>query len=241
MKYDKSDPKTIQKMFNTIAKSYDRTNAILSFRLHRYWNRQLIHSVMGKHHPESMLDLCSGTGEIALTYLQKASRPCQAYLLDFSSEMLTHAQMKASLMAGLQHHTLSFLQADAQVIPLGDHTIHCATVAYGIRNVNDPKKCLSDVFRVLQPGGVFGILELTRPDNRFLRFGHTLYLHTLLPVLGWCFSANKEAYQYLCNSIHQFVKPNELVQMMQTIGFQEIKKIPLSGGIATIIIAKKPL
>lgn len=240
MQYDKNHPNTIQKMFGSIANSYDRTNAILSFQLHRYWNKTLIDKVIRPTQPKVLLDLCCGTGEIALAYLKKAEQPCHAHLLDFCPEMLQCAKNKAAQLPAIEQHSMTYLQADAQALPLSDQTVTCATVAYGIRNIKDPKQCLSEVYRVLQPGAIFGILELTRPTNRFLRLGHHLYLRTLLPILGYYFSANEDAYRYLCNSIHTFVKPGDLHTMMNQIGFKEIQILPLSGGIATILIAKKP-
>ena len=239
MQYNKNDPVTIQKMFGSIAKSYDRTNAILSFQMHRHWNKVLVDTVLTPGHSREILDLCCGTGEIALTHLRKRTTPCQVHLLDFCSEMLQCAKEKITNTALNSANSYHYHQADAQIIPLPDNAVDRATIAYGIRNVKDPNKCIRDVYRVLRPGGTFGILELTRPTQPVLRLGHHLYLRSFLPILGWCFSANKEAYRYLCQSIHHFVKPDELQVMMQAAGFKEIKIIPLTGGIATILFAKK--
>lgn len=233
--YSKDDPKSIQALFASIAQSYDRTNAILSFQMHRLWNKQLIKQVSSKN-PDTILDLCCGTGEIALTYLEQTKEIKTAYLLDFCSQMLDCARSKAH---GLTHH-LHFIEADAQVIPLPDESVSCATIAYGIRNVQDPSKCVHDVYRVLKKGGSFGILELTRPENSFLRFGHKLYLKTLLPILGRLFASNKEAYNYLQTSIRTFSEPQTLELLLKDAGFVQTARIPLTGGIATIIYGQKP-
>lgn len=239
--YDKNDPHSIQKMFTSIAKSYDRTNAILSFQLHRWWNRQLISKVLTSNAPSSYLDLCAGTGEIAYSYLKKAQHPCCTYLLDFSEGMLECAKTKLDEINFPVSHQFTFLQADAQSIPLEDNSVQCTTIAYGIRNIKNPKKSMEEVFRVLKPGGYIGILELTQPNNSFMRLGHSLYLKTLVPVLGYFFSHNQQAYQYLCRSIQSFIKPGELKKILIESGFNEITIIPLSGGISTILIAKKPI
>lgn len=240
--YRKSDPETIQKMFGSIAASYDRTNAALSFGLHKRWNKALVRTLLNAHTPETVLDLCGGTGEIAFTFLrQSREKPPKIQLLDFCPEMLECAKAKEQLLPlALQHH-LSYLQADAQEIPLSTESIDCASIAYGIRNVSDPRKCLSEVFRVLKPGGSFGILELTRPSSSILNAGHRLYLRSILPIAGWCFSANRSAYQYLCSSIQMFINPDLLQEIMDEIGFCKVEVISLSGGIATILFAKKPL
>lgn len=233
--YSKQDPESIQAMFGSIAKSYDRTNAILSFQMHRWWNRQLVQHVAQQG---TLLDLCCGTGEIAFTFLRKAQKPTTAYLLDFCSQMLDCARAKAK---PFETHQLHYLQADAQEIPLPAETADCATIAYGIRNVQNPQKCVQDVFRVLKKGGNFGILELTNPTNPFLRFGHQIYLKTCLPLLGRLFASNQEAYDYLQRSIGAFIKPEELEKLLQSAGFVHTARIPLTGGIATIILGQKPL
>lgn len=237
--YDKNDPKTIQNMFGSIAQSYDKTNAVLSFQMHRYWNSQLIRQTTSVSKPGVLLDLCCGTGEIAFTYLKKSTMPCQVTLLDFCEEMLGCAKEKARQLKYDSQHNLTYLHADAQSLPISDNSIALATMAYGIRNVKDPAKCAREVLRVLQPGGVYGILELTEPKNPILRYAHNLYLRTFLPILGKCLTSNQEAYKYLCNSIHSFIKPLELERILVDTGFEQTKRIPLMGGIATILIAKK--
>lgn len=236
--YNKNDPDTIKTMFNSIAKQYDRTNAILSFNLQKIWNRSLINKVIVPSKPEILLDLCCGTGAIAFEYLRKTQDPLKVYMLDFSEGMLECAKYHASKQ-DLDHHDIHYLQADAQVIPFLNNSVNCATIAYGIRNVKDPDLCIKDVFRVLKPGGTFGILELTRPKNKILKFGHSLYLKNILPLMGKLTTSNKDAYEYLCNSIHTFIPPEKLQQKMQDAGFQEIKRYPLFGGIATIITGAK--
>ena len=239
--YRKDSPATIQSMFNSIAKRYDLTNAVLSFSLHKYWNRALVrhvrHQISSSH---VLLDLCSGTGDIAFDHLRTTSTPCQAYLIDFSSEMLEHAKRKSNQLKIQSMHQLSYIEADVQHLPLPDQIANCATMAYGIRNVQDPPLCIREVFRVLKPGGCFGILELTRPRSRFLRWGHQVYLNTILPFLGKWLTTNEQAYQYLCRSIQTFTAPEELQKLLEANGFAKTKICPLAGGIATIILGYKP-
>lgn len=236
--YRKSAPETIQEMFGSIAKSYDRTNALLSFQLHRYWNRFLVRETSLKNHG-ILADLCCGTGEIAFTWLKSAPKAQAAYLIDFCPEMLECAKLKAEKLQLELKHKLSYLQADVQNLPLDSDSIDFATMAYGIRNVKDPALCFKEVFRTLKKGGKFGILELTEPENAFLRFGHGIYLKAILPVLGKFLSSNRQAYEYLSNSIKEFIKPQALKVLLQQAGFSEVHSTPLTGGIATVITAKK--
>lgn len=235
--YNKNDPQTIQVMFGSIAKQYDKTNAVLSFQLHRLWNRKLIQKVIGNASPSNFLDLCCGTGEIAFGSLKKCPTPCRAFLIDFCEEMLSCAKAKAQNLK-LDRHDISYIQADAQQIPLPENSIKYATIAYGIRNVKDPGKCINEVYRVLKTGGKLGILELTQPKNPFLKFGHNIYLKNILPLMGKLLTSNQNAYQYLCNSIHTFIKPEDLENLLKETGFTTYR-YPLTGGIATILIAEK--
>lgn len=237
MTYHKEDPKSIQKMFGSIAQQYDRTNAILSLQMHRYWNKKLIELTLLPQICQSYLDLCCGTGEISFNYLQKCTSVCNAYLLDFCPEMLFHAKEREKTLS--QKHHISYLQADAQQIPLTDESIDCITIAYGIRNIPKPQQCFKETFRVLKKNGKMGILELTQPQNWFLKVGHSLYLNAFIPLMGKLITSNRDAYQYLCNSIKSFSQPIELETMLKTSGFSKTHIIPLTGGIATIIIAEK--
>lgn len=241
MTYNKNQPESIQKMFSAIANEYDRANNILSLQLLKIWNRNLIKHTLAPTQAHSYLDLCCGTGEIAFSHLRKTEFPSDAYLLDFCKDMLAVAQQKANRKPLPTKHTLHYLQADAQAIPLENSSIDFATMAYGIRNIKDPSKCVRDVLRVLKPGGTFGILELTRPSNPLLRVGHKLYLKTVLPSLGWLITSNQDAYKYLCNSINQFIEPSELETILMDSGFTHVSRIPLTFGLATILIAKKSL
>lgn len=237
--YDKHKPDSIQTLFNTIAKRYDRTNAVLSFNLHRRWNRELVRQTQQIQGSHALLDLCAGTGDIAFEYLKPLQIPCKAYLVDFSSEMLDCAKKKGQQLP-LSHHSLEYIQADVQSLPLAASTVECATMAYGIRNVNHPSTCMQEVYRVLKPGGVFSILELTRPEHPLLRLGHQAYLRTLLPIIGKWLTSNEEAYRYLQQSIRSFIPPKEIVTLLRQSGFAQPTVTPLFGGIATIISAKKP-
>lgn len=235
--YNKNDPSTIKNMFNSIAEQYDKTNAILSFRMHKRWNQALINKVIVPARPEVLLDLCCGTGAIAFEYLKTAQDPIKVYMLDFSEEMLKYAKMRAKKQE-LTQHNIHYLQADAQTIPLLSNSVNCATIAYGIRNIQDPILCIKDVYRVLKQGGTFGILELTQPGNSFIRLGHSLYLKHLLPLIGKMTTSNKEAYHYLCKSIHTFT-PKELRHQMENVGFKDIKQFSLFGGVATVLVGVK--
>ncbi len=238
-KYTQQKPETIRAMFSTIANNYDKTNQVISLRLHQRWNKQLIDAVAPKETQfNSLLDLCAGTGEVGFSWLQKQAHPKKAILLDFCQEMLDVAKKKAENL-NLKNHSIDYLQADAQFIPLPDQSVDFATIAYGIRNVKEPRLCAHEVFRVLRPGGRFGILELTEPKNPFLRFAHTFYTRKVMPVLGDLLTSNGDAYRYLASSVHLFIKPDELEHVLKLSGFKKTWRQPLMGGVAHILVAEK--
>ena len=226
--YSKAQPETIQAMFGSIAKGYDRANGILSWGMHKRWNRELVNQAGPA---PKLLDLCAGTGDIAYAYL-KANPEAEAHLLDFCPEMLACAQQKKR-----PDQQVKFIQADAMALPLSDNSYPCATMAYGIRNIQNPLKSLQEIYRVLKPNGVLAILELTQPKNTLIRAGHSFYLRTLLPPLGRLVTSNQDAYRYLCSSIQSFIPPEHLVYLLHQAGFTHITLKPLTLGTATIFRA----
>lgn len=240
-KYMKSNPETIVEMFSTIANKYDRANAVLSFNLHKYWNRQLVKNVLKRTKPTScaFLDVCCGTGDIALEIMKFQKTSSEVFFLDFCPEMLKCAEKKIDLFRNINIHEPIFIQGDAQNLPFQDHQMDCITIAYGIRNIKSPEKCIQESYRTLKKDGIIGILELTQPSNKILKYSHNIYLQKIMPQLGKLIATNKNAYDYLCNSINTFIPPNELMNMLSDHNFQNVTKISLLGGIATILIAEK--
>lgn len=231
--YLKSEPKTIQSMFNAIAPTYDLTNRIMSLNLMKLWNRALIKGAFNKN-PQVILDLCCGTGEISYSWLKKQKEAKQAHLLDFSVEMLAQAKKRAP-----KGHKIDFIEADAQAIPLPDKSIEAITAAYGVRNIKEPSLCFKEAHRVLKEGGAFGILDLTEPKNPLLRSLHQFYLKYFIPTIGGILTFNPNAYRYLSRSIHQFMKPEEIRKQLIDAGFNQVEVKALSGGIAHLWLARK--
>ena len=217
----------IQSLFDSIAEKYDLTNDFLSFGLHRLWNRRFIASL-----PQSapaILDLCCGTGELTLRY----ESPHSHYtLLDFSHEMLEIARFR--LEKTTKKHTI--VQGNAKSLPFRDASFDLVMVSYGVRNIDDTKKCFEEVRRVLKPGGTFAILELTRPQNRILRFLHSFYLKALVPQMGRVITSNKDAYQHLKESITTFMDADKVLQELNETGFTTKAKRSYHGGIASALI-----
>ena len=229
--YQQSAPETIQALFASIAKNYDRANTTFSFGLHKKWNQRLIDAMDNR---KRLLDLCAGTGEIGLGFLKK-NPTARALLLDFCPEMLAIAAHKGVDFK----ERFEVIQADAQAIPLPDASVDAVSIAYGIRNVKNPEKCFQEVYRVLAPGGCFGILELTRPTSWLPRIGHRLYTRLVLPLLGKIVAKNTAAYHYLASSVETFASPDALESTLRKVGFTQFKRTPLTLGTVTLFLAVK--
>lgn len=237
--YKKQDPEGIKALFGSIAPQYDKTNAAMSLFLHKFWNSQLIKLCFADKSPGPYLDLCCGTGAIALAYLSKQKQAREVSLVDFCPQMLKTAKDRSLKAKFPVSHTLDFIEADAQALPFDNAQFDFITMAYGIRNIESPLKALEETYRVLKPAGRLAILELTRPQNPVFKKAHQLYLLHVLPIIGKLFTSNQQAYEYLSQSIHQFISPQAIKHLLLEIGFKKTKSIPLTFGVANIILAEK--
>lgn len=234
------NPEKVLSHFAQIAADYDRNNTLLSLGLHHLWNRSLVRAIRSYAKGGLLLDLCAGTGTIAFTYLAQARDPERVALLDFSTEMLNIARERARKNQ-LAHHEITYLLADAAKIPLNPASSRVITTAYGLRNLADPIACAEEVKRVLEPGGVWAILELTRPKGRIRQWGHAQYLKRVLPLIGKFFSTDPEAYTYLGKSILAFPSPQEIAEQLSTVGLKPLRIHSLASGAASLFLFQKPL
>lgn len=218
----------IRGMFDSIVPAYDFLNSFLSFGIDRMWRKRVILEA-GPLEGRSALDLCCGTG--SLTELLVSSG-AETVALDFSFEML-----KKGYRAGRVGKMP--VAADASFMPFKDNLFHAQTIAFGIRNIPDAEKFISESYRTLKPGGRLIILELTRPANPFAGILYFFYLNWILPIAGGLLSGRMKAYRYLAKSISAFTDPSVLKGMISAAGFPRVKIIPLTFGVATIIVCEK--
>ncbi|HYH01871.1 MAG TPA: bifunctional demethylmenaquinone methyltransferase/2-methoxy-6-polyprenyl-1,4-benzoquinol methylase UbiE, partial [Bacillota bacterium] len=212
------DPETIRALFDAIADRYDLLNAVMSLGIHNFWLKTAV-SHTGIKPGETVLDVCCGTGMITRE-LAKIVGPCGMVSgIDLSSNMLRIAQSKTnSRISG----RIRFIQGDARQLPFADNTFHCAIVGYGIRNVPDPLKLLSEMQRVVKPGGRIVSLEMSHPRLPLIRKIYQLYLSYGIPGLGKWIAHNEAAYHYLCQSIIQFCDHNEITNIFHQLGLVKV-------------------
>lgn len=224
----------VHDVFESIAHKYDIMNDILSFRRHKAWRRFTMKK-MNMSLGDSAIDLCCGTCDWTISMAQASRGSITG--LDFSENMLAVGKSKVQ-QQGLQD-VITLVQGNAMALPFDDNTFHYATIGFGLRNVPDLKQVLSEMKRVVKPGGMVVCLELSKPTWQPFKGLYYFYFKNLLPMLGKLFAKRYEQYKWLPDSLVQFPGREELLQIFQETGLQHVQAYPLTGGIAALHIGKK--
>lgn len=227
----------IRTMFEHIAPSYDFLNHLLSCNIDHYWRWRTTRLVPPAG-PAPILDLCTGTGDLALAYDRAAGGETPIVGADFCHGMLQRATLKARQARALGR--IRFLEADAQKLPFPDNTFQIATVAFGLRNVTNTQRGLAEMRRVTRPGGKVAVLEFSRPRSRLLGALYNFYFRRILPVVGQAISRSKDnAYHYLPESVMDFPDGEALAARLRGQGLRDVRFFPLTFGIATLYVGVK--
>ncbi|MBX9623181.1 MAG: bifunctional demethylmenaquinone methyltransferase/2-methoxy-6-polyprenyl-1,4-benzoquinol methylase UbiE [Gemmataceae bacterium] len=227
-------------MFGQIAPWYDFLNHLLSLNVDKHWRRRTTKLVPpGPASAGPILDLCTGTGDLALAYDRAAKRVVPIVGADFSPEMLELAGKKAA-KAGAGDR-IRFVEADAQSLPFADDTFQLVAVAFGLRNVTDPDRGLAEMVRVAKPGGRVAVLEFSRPRNRLFARVYTAYFRHVLPRIGQLLTGSREnAYRYLPESVLRFPDYDALAAKLRAAGLIDVTYRPFTFGVATLYVGVKP-
>jgi demethylmenaquinone methyltransferase/2-methoxy-6-polyprenyl-1,4-benzoquinol methylase len=228
-------PDRISGMFNAIAPSYDLVNHVLTVGIDRLWRKKAVASLELKD-SDVLLDVCTGTGDIALE-ARKASNASLAIGVDFSSGMLKKGLDKVK-SAG-ESKKIFLINGDATRLPLCNGSVDAVAVAFGIRNVENPDKACQEIARTLRSGGRLAILEFMKPRMFGLAVLYSWYFKYLLPLIGKALSGHKLAYSYLPASVSAFLTPDEFVQLLRKNGFRNLQAIPLTFGIVCLYTATR--
>ena len=232
---DKS-PAKIAGMFDAIAGRYDLLNTVLSGGIDRYWRRCAISSLRltGK---ERLLDVCTGTADVAIGAARRTDGAARVVGVDFSGAMLTHGLVKvrdASFNARIQ-----LIRGDAMNLPVGNESVHAATIAFGIRNVVQPEAACRELVRVLRVGGRVAILEFGNPSSRVFAPVYHWYSRHILPRIGRAVSRHEAAYTYLPESIGAFPYGAEFAGILTAAGFSEVQARPFMFGAVYLYTGQK--
>ena len=243
MAVDKSESR-VRRMFGEIAPRYDLLNRMLSGGTDVYWRWRTVRIVA----PETdgpILDVCTGTADLALAYWKRSGKRLPVVGTDFTHEMLIRAgekSHKSGASNGSSERTggLSLLEADTQQLPFGDDQFQIVCVAFGLRNVTDTQRGLREMIRVCRPGGRVAVLEFSEPTGPLFRRIYHAYFKHVLPRVGQLVARNQEdAYNYLPTSVSEFPNGQALADLMQQCGLSDVRFQPLTGGIATLYYGVK--
>jgi demethylmenaquinone methyltransferase/2-methoxy-6-polyprenyl-1,4-benzoquinol methylase len=227
----------IRRMFGQIAPWYDFLNHALSLNIDKRWRTKTTKIVPPQVDAGPILDLCTGTGDLAIAYDRAAKGSVPIIGADFCHEMLVRAAEKAK-----RHPRIRFVEADAQVLPFANDMFQVVTVAFGLRNVTDTDRGLAEMVRVARPGGRIAILEFSKPRNRVFGWLYGFYFRNVLPRLGQLLSRSKEnAYKYLPESALRFPDYELLADKMRSHGLNDVQYRPFTFGIATLYTGTKPV
>jgi demethylmenaquinone methyltransferase/2-methoxy-6-polyprenyl-1,4-benzoquinol methylase len=218
----------VRGMFDRIAGVYDVMNSAMTAGLHHQWRQRAVDRAQVDHGADA-LDVCCGTGDLALELRRRIGPDGRVVGCDFSEPMLELARQKS----GERGLPVEFGWADALELPYGDASFDAVTVGFGARNLADLDKGLGEMARVLRPGGRLVILEITRPQREPLAGFYSLWFDRVVPLIG-NLAGDPEAYSYLPNSVRTFPEPRELAARMDGAGFEGIRWLLLAGGIIAI-------
>ena len=229
-------PRRIAGMFDAIAPRYDLLNGVLSAGLDRYWRRRAIASLAFTGR-ETLLDVCTGTGDVAIAAARATNGARRVLGVDFAGAMLTRAQDKLSAR-GLAAR-VQVVRGDAMNLPVADRAVDGVTVAFGIRNVAQPDVACRELLRVLTPGGRLAILEFGLPVIPAVRPLYLWYFRHVLPRIGRAVSRHDAAYSYLPASVGAFPWGDAFAEILREQGFNNVRARPLSFGIVYLYTGRK--
>lgn len=224
----------VTKMFDAISQEYDGLNRVISFGIDVKWRKKVV-ALVTKLKPESVLDIATGTGDLAINLAETDAKKIIG--LDISKGMLDVGKQKV-LKRNLQDR-IEMIVGDSENLPFEDNVFDAITVGFGIRNFETLEKGLSEILRVLKPGGIFVILETSIPTKAPFKQGYNLYTKNIMPVIGKLFSKDRSAYQYLSDSASVFPYGETLNNILRKIGFINVESKPQTFGVATIYTSSK--
>ncbi|WP_448604206.1 bifunctional demethylmenaquinone methyltransferase/2-methoxy-6-polyprenyl-1,4-benzoquinol methylase UbiE [Thermoleptolyngbya sp.] len=231
-----SQPSEIQAIFNRIAPVYDLLNDGLSLMFHRVWKRMTV-GWSGVKPGDRCLDVCCGSGDLARLLAWRAGAAGEVVGLDFSANQLAIAQKRTA--QSTIPLNITWVEGDALDLPFGDNEFDAATMGYGLRNVVDIPKALSELHRVLKPGASVAILDFHRPDQPQLQAFQQWYLDTLVVPTAACLGM-KDEYAYIFPSLERFPQGPEQVRLAKQAGFAYAKHHAIAGGLMGVLVATKP-
>ncbi len=226
------DPIAVNSMFGRIARRYDVANLLLAGGMDSWWRARLVAAVKTQA-PRSVLDLATGSGDVAFALADKLGVETPILGLDFCVPMLEQAEAKKRAARPGRFPHVIFRQGDGLALPLGDASHDAVTISFGLRNLADRARGLREMHRVLRPGGHLHVLEFSQPAT-WLRPFYYFYLRRVLPRLAGWITGDRPAYEYLNRTIAEFPDRTALAREIEAAGFTAVTARPLTGGIVAL-------
>ena len=231
---DKSN--LVKKLFENVSGRYDLMNDFMSLGIHRVWKESML-DWLAPRRGQSLIDVAGGTGDIAFNFIKRAKSGANATILDLTESMMIEGKKKNIDLP--EESQINWICGDAMSIPFNNNTFDVYTISFGIRNVTNISKTLSEAYRVLKPGGRLMILEFSSVNNDLISWIYDKYSFNIIPKLGEFVSNDRESYQYLVESIRKFPNQEKFSEMIINEGFRKVKYRDLTFGIAALHSAWK--
>ncbi len=228
--------KHVERMFDTIAPRYDLLNRLLSLGIDRWWRREMIRELNVRGRVDRLLDVATGTGDVAIAALRLT--PEKVVGIDLSEEMLTVGRKKIAELGFAS--TIDLLRGDAEDLAFDDGAFDAVTAAFGVRNFENLGQGLSEMLRVLRPGGTMVVLEFSSPQRFPMKQLYGFYSRHVLPRVGSAVSKDQGAYSYLPDSAAAFPFGERMVEIIRDVGFEDVACRPLTFGIVSVYTASAP-
>jgi len=227
---------TVASHFNRVAPKYDLMNSILSIGLQHVWKRASVR-LMNIHPGDRVIDVCGGTGDLAILAAMGAGSSGRVVIYDFNRAMMNAGRTKTNSEREIA--PIAHVQGDAEYIAFPDNTFEAAMVGFGIRNVTHLQKGFSEMHRVLRPGGKIMCLDFSKPTNSFFRGLYDFYSFNVMPFLGGLIVGSAQSYTCLSETIRMFPLPDELSEILEKIGFEKVSYKRMTNGIAVAHVGTK--
>lgn len=231
------EPVAVNSMFARIARRYDLANRLLSGGIDRWWRRRLVAAVAHTR-PDRVLDLATGSGDVAFALARRLAAPTSILGMDFCAPMLAEAEAKKAAARDARYDRVQFQPGDGMALPLADDSFDAVTIAFGLRNMADRHHALGEMRRVLRPGGRLFVLEFSQPHAWFRPF-YWFYLRSVLPRIAGLLTGDRAAYVYLNETIEDFPNRAALAAEIARAGFAQARAEALTCGIVALHIATK--
>ncbi|UFT97627.1 demethylmenaquinone methyltransferase [Radiobacillus kanasensis] len=231
-----SKEERVHGVFEKIYDRYDFMNSVISFQRHKAWRKDVMKR-MGVQHGDSALDVCCGTGDWSFSLAQAVGSTGKVIGLDFSQNMLSIAKEKNE---NLQIEHLEFVHGNAMELPFEDHTFDYVTIGFGLRNVPDYKQVLSEMNRVVKPGGMVVCLETSQPTMPLFRQLYYFYFKHVMPLFGRLLAKSYDEYAWLHESAKDFPGKEQLKDMFKEVGLTQVTIKSYTGGVAAMHAGTKP-